>query len=55
MKAILKDNGDLIVPMRAEADGIIGDGVATFHPDDEGYEAMLKEWEGFIESSPKEK
>ena len=33
-------NGNLLVPMRAEADGLIGDGMIELEPGDEQY----KEW-----------
>jgi hypothetical protein len=40
----------LIVPARAETDGIIGDGVIELRPGDEDYE----KWQHWLEAHPDE-
>ena len=41
-------NGNLLVPMTAEADGIIGDGAAEIGPD----HPMYDEWLAWLEKPP---
>lgn len=43
MKVTRNPDGTLTVPMRAEADGVIGDGLVTIGPDHPDYQAW-DEW-----------
>ena len=46
MFPVLRDDGSVAVPMRAEADdGTIGDGIVVLRPGDDGYEAARRDAE----------
>jgi hypothetical protein len=50
MKATKLPNGDLLIPARAETDGVIGDGMIRISEGHSDY----KKWLDFIEKKDKE-
>ncbi len=41
-EATMLDDGTIVLTLRAEGDGVVGDGQVTYGPDDEHYEEVLK-------------